>query len=291
MPPISPFSPFPTTPPPPPPPPPPPSFGSTVIADDPRNTAYYYSPPIIRRYGQDTTNMPTGTFALPYVGNGPASGDLYSRLESRSTLSEQAPTRVFQGADRMIGNQIQPYINQATGLLYGTNLPQFQNLSLNQSFLGSGNMDNRLSGGIDYFGRLGMSEGAQNIMAQQNRANQAIADQLGRNPGNAGLLSVLQNQNRMRSQLAMNPLISEAQRGTYDRAGQSIALENAAIQMQNQARQAQLGFNNQNLQNRFQNQLQGMQPYQNLLEFLSALQGQARGLQSGEGSFAGKNYQ
>lgn len=268
-----------------------PSFGPTVISDDPRNTAYFNSPPLIRRYGQDTTNIPSGTFALPYVGTGPESGDLYNRLESRTTLSEQAPTRVFQGADRMIGNQLQPYINQATGLLYGNNLPQFQNLSLNQSFLGSGNMDNRLAGGIDYFGRLGMSEGAQNIMAQQNRANQAISEKLGRNPGNAGLLSVLQNQNRMRSQLALNPLISEAQRGTYERAGQSIALENAAIQMQNQARQAQLGFNNQNLQNRFQNELQAMQPYQNLLELLSALQGQARGLQSGEGSFAGKNYQ
>lgn len=244
------------------------------------------------QYGSlGTSNVPSNSYALPYYGSGPASGELYNRLESRSTLAQQAPTRVYQGADNLIGQALPSFVDAAQSFVGGARTPPLQNVGLYTNFQGSGNLENASRGGIDYFGRIGLSEGVQNIMAQQNRANQSLTEQLGRNPGNSGLLAVLQNQNRMRSQLSMNPLLSEAQRGTYERAGQNIALENSAMQLANQARQAQTGFNNQNQLTQFQSQLQAMQPYQNLLELLSALQGQARGLQSNEGSFAGKNFQ
>jgi hypothetical protein len=165
-----------------------------------------------------------------------------------------------------------------------------QNANLSQNFQGPQDFQSQLHGGIDYFGNLGLSQGLQNIALQRNTANNALANSLGNNPGNAGLLGVLQNQNLFKSHLAGNPLFGQAQQDTANRVEQQINLQNALTQLKNSTQMQQLGFNNQNALSQLQTKLALGQPQQNLLDILSGLQGQARGVSTTEGQTLGKNF-
>lgn len=197
--------------------------------------------------------------------------------EARSGVAQQNATNVLDVRQPLsqtlasFGN----YANQLAG--------QAPRVNLSNNFADGNTFANQLRGGIDYFGRLGLSEGLQNIALQRETANRQLADALGRGQGNTNLLGVLQNQNLMRSQLAGIPLISEAQRGTAERTGQMIDLQNTVQQLRNNTQLQQQGFNQQA-------SLAGLQPLQNLLEALSGLQGQQRGVYSAEAQAGAKNF-
>jgi hypothetical protein len=206
------------------------------------------------------------------------------KVEAKNTVVSQTPTNVYAGAQYQIPGQLRELDTQANAIANA--LPNFSNLRLNQNFSTAPN----ITGGIDLFGRQALGEGAQNIFAQQNRANQALSDQLGRTPGNNNLLSVLQSQNALRSQLAVNPLYAEAQKGTYERALSDANFRNNSIQLQNAANTNQTAFNNQNQTQLFQSRLAAIQPNQNLLDALISLQSQSRGINSSEASRGAKNF-
>lgn len=248
---------------------------------------------------QSTDRLPTGSQTwdytrLPYApyqqfNNDPSAMNYY---EGKSTSVAQDPTHVYSGADSRIGNVLQPMTDNASAFASGRYTPTTSTLGsgFNTQFLNADALAPYMNGGVDYLGRLGMSEGASNILAQRNNANRALQASLGKNVANRSLINVLQNQNAFRSQLAMNPLYSEAQRGSYERALANVGLGNQALQASNAAQQAQAGFNNAaNLQG-FQARMSALQPQQNLLEALTALQGQARGISSTENVLGGKNY-
>lgn len=215
-----------------------------------------------------------------------------NNYQAQSTSVEQAPTNVYQGAQYQIPGQLAQATSQANQIASGRYNPNLSNLgsSYNTNFQNSSDLAPYMNGGVDYLGRLGISEGASNILAQQGNANRALQNSLGRQAGNRSLINVLQNQNAFRSQLAMNPLYSEAQRGSYERALGNVGLNNQALQASNTAQQAQAGFNNQNQLQAFQARLAALQPQQNLLDYLATLQGQARGLASQQNDLSGKNF-
>lgn len=197
--------------------------------------------------------------------------------EARSGVANQTATNVLD-VRQPLSNTLGAFQNYASQLA-----GQAPRVNLGMNFADGNTFQNNLAGGIDYFGRMGVSEGLQNIGLQREAANRQLADVLGRGQGNTNLLSVLQNQNLMRSQLAGIPLISEAQRGTAERTGQQIELQNAVQQLRNQTQLEQQGFNQQA-------RLAALQPMQNLLEALSGLQGQQRGITAFEQQAGAKNY-
>lgn len=229
--------------------------------------------------GYGTLGYPfsTATFQPKGLGN----------IEAQSGINYQTPTNVLQ-----VGSQLQNALSgftTAANRLGGTNV-NLGRASLGQDFQGADAFKNQLNGGIDYFGRLGISEGLQNIGLQREAANRQLADMFGRNASNGGLLGILQNQNLFRSQLAANPLVSQAQKDTAGRVEQMINLNNQLQQLKNQTTLQQLGFNQQGQLSELQAKLGLMQPQQNLLEILSNLQGQARGLQNVDNQILGRNF-
>ncbi len=197
--------------------------------------------------------------------------------EARSGTAQQNATNVLD-VRQPLGQTLAGFGQYANSL--AGRAPQVR---LGNNFADANTFQNNLNGGIDYFGNLGLSEGRQNINLQREAANRQLSDMLNRGQGNQGLLAVLQNQNLMRSQLAGNPLISEAQRGTAERTGQQIELQNAVQQLRNNTQLQQQGFNQQS-------SLAALQPLQNLLESLSGLQGQQRGVSAYENQAGAKNF-
>lgn len=228
---------------------------------------------------------------LPYLPGMSFSDNIndINKLESKTTGVNQNATNVFQGADQMLGSPLGRLFASAQ-MIQNAPVNLQDSLSLNRGFQGSNQLQNALSGGVDYFGRLGMSEGLQNLRAQENASNRALTAQLGRNPANASLIAALQNQNRMRTQLAYNPLMGEAQRGTYERAAGNIGLENQRVQLLNNLLGTEASFRNQSALSGLEARMAQLQPMMNYIEALTALQGQARGVSSTENVLGGKNY-
>lgn len=199
----------------------------------------------------------------------------------------QTPTNVLD-----VRPQLQSLLSQYQNLASGVSglSPNFTPIKLNTNFAGPGAYQQGLQNGIDYFGRLGISEGIQAINAQRDAANRQLADVLGRSVGNEGLLNVLQNQNLFRSNLATNPLYSDAQKGTAQRIQDQINLQNALVKAQNDATLSQGTYNQQGQLAALQAKLALLQPTQNLLDILTNLQGQARGLTGTDTQFGGKNF-
>lgn len=243
-----------------------------------------YDPTVARNANIDITNMP-GYGYLDYE-HGPDTKFYQTKNESIS----QTPTNVWYGANQRVPGALDRYQNMAA-TLYGSQ-PRFQDANLMKTFQGAQAAQNALQGGrgIDYLGRLGISEGLSNIQAQNAAQNRNLSSQLGRNPGNSSLINALQSQNSIRSQLAMQPLFSEAQRGSYERALSNIGVNNQAQQMGNEAAMSQINLNNQNRLGAFQAQLSALQPQQSLIEALANFQGQAKGLSSGQRTFGATNY-
>lgn len=237
-------------------------------------------------YGQGAYNV--GLPGAGYVNF--EAGSPVNRYETKQTTVSQAPTNVWRGGQWLIPDALDSYIRSINQI--GGAPINLSNLEQNTNFQGANELMRFLmpGGGIDYFGRLGIAEGQNNILQQQAAANRALQANLGRNAGNQSLINVLQNQNAFRSQLAMQPLFTEAQRGSYERAAGNIGLNNQQIAAQNAANALVNQVNNQNQLNSLQARLSALQPRQNLLEALNAFQSQARGLESDEGVFAGKNF-
>lgn len=181
-------------------------------------------------------------------------------------------------------NRFSPYSSTNTS---GFNLPTF---TAGMNYAGQEQLNSALHGGVDYFGRLGISEGTNNINAQRNATNAQIASSLGRTAGNESLIGVLQNQNNLHSRLATQPLMSEAQQGTYSRALGNIGLQNDLQNQLNQSQLMQQGFNLNSILSGLNSQTQGLQPLQNLLDTLTSLQGQQRGVTSSESQFGSKSF-
>jgi len=240
-----------------------------------------------------------GSTRLPYTAGVRFSGDPENigNYESKSTNVAQQATDVYRGYIDRIGGAL-------SGLTYNASQMRDRPIALRTSlgligtgtgpndprFQGADALRNALSGGIDYYGRLGLSEGIQNLRAQENAANNALQARLGRTAGSSALIAALQNQNRMRTQMAINPLLSEAQKGSYERGLTNVGLENQRLQLANAVTGQEGNFYNQSVLSQLQGRLAGMQPTQSLLEALIALQGQGRGVASTENALGGKNY-
>lgn len=206
--------------------------------------------------GPAPLQSPNSTYGLNPAFNDRVFGYRVQENQNQSTSSQ--PTNVLNVLPQL-SQAISGYQNWANNILG-------QSPQLNNNFVGAKDYQNQLSNGIDYFGRLGISEGLQNINLQRDAANQQLQNTLGRDSGNNSLIQVLQNQNAFRSQLAGQPLISEAQKGTAQRVSDMVNLQNSIINAQNQ-----------NNLSGYQAQLAGGQPYQNLLAMLGNLQQQGAG--------------
>lgn len=229
-------------------------------------------------------NLGSGNYGFPTINWGGA--DL-NKIEARTGLGTQTATNVLD-VRSPLQNALNTYASRAGSL---ANTPvNLGRTNLGYNFAGPGAFQNMLSGGIDYFGNLGISEGLQNIALQRQATNNQLAQQLGRTPGNETLLGILQGQNLFKSQLAANPLISQAQKDTASRVEQQINLQNQLQQLMNQTRMQQQGFNQQAQLAELQSRLALQQPQQNLLEILSNLQGQQRGVTTQEGQVLGRNF-
>jgi len=149
----------------------------------------------------------------------------YRVQENQNQSASQQPTNVLNVLPQLSGalGQYQNYANNMLGRAPGN----FQGVNLNTNFKGAQDYQNGLNNGIDYFGKLGISEGLQNINLQRDSANNQLASTLGRTAGNDSLINVLQGQNAFRSQLAGQPLISDAQKGTAQRVSDMINLQNS----------------------------------------------------------------
>lgn len=209
------------------------------------------------------------------------------KIESSSGFGSQQATNVIDVRNPLFQTLMQ--YQQQAGQLAGQN-PRLGRLSLSQNFAGPDAYQNMLKGGIDFFGQQGISEGIQNINLQRDSANAELARSLGATPGQEGLLSVLKNMNLNKSLLAANPLISQAQKDTSGRVESMINLQNQLTQLANQTKMQQLGFNQQAQLAELQARLGLLQPQQNLLDILSSLQGQQRGVTTTEQQQLGRNF-
>lgn len=237
------------------------------------------------------------TFSQPLSGvsmGNPSIYGLNSLQNSGLENNEAAFGRGYQNPLNTIDvrNQLQNALGR-----YSNNAGQLANTRVNlgrvrlsNNFVGPEYFQNLLNNGIDYFGQLGISEGLQNINLQRDAANRKLMSALGQDPGNSGLLSVLQNQNLFRSQLAGNPLISQAQKDTSGRVSEMVNLQNQLTQLLNQTRLQQTGANQQAQLSELQARLAAQQPQQNLLEILSNLQGQNRGVMTTQRQTLGRNF-
>ena len=100
----------------------------------------------------------------------------------------------------------------------------------------------------------------------------------------------LKNQNLMRSILGANPLISQAQKETASRISDRLNLDNSTIQAQNQTALSQFQANQQSQLANLQANMAKLQPMQSLIDILSNLQGQARGVTSTENQTGSRNF-
>lgn len=170
----------------------------------------------------------------------------YSQVQGTNQIQNATNTlnvlpQLQQYLSQLNGNT-NNYYNTLTGA--GNNLTGGNfNANLGTNFQGPQQLNNSLSGGLDYFGKMGLSQGLGNINLQRNTQNQQLASQLGQNPGNNSLLGVLQGQNNFNSQLAGIPLMGEAQSGTYQRALGNVDLANQVQNMLNSTQLNQQGFN------------------------------------------------
>src|SRR5579864_7934279 len=156
------------------------------------------------------------------------------------------------------------------------------NVNLGTNYAGPQQLTNALNGGLDYFGQMWLSQGLGNINLQNNAQNQQLSNTLGRSAGNNSLLNVLQGQNNFNTQLAGIPLMGEAQTGTLGRALTGIDLQNQRQSALNQTALQQGGFNLQNYLSGLGAYQNSLNPQQNLLDLLSNLQGQERGVVSSQ---------
>lgn len=277
----------------------------TVYGDRNPNNVGIPNPMSGRTSGDSTSGRWAPNYApmeIPYLP-GMEFGDIndINKVESKAVNVGQRATNVYNWANRLLeggrpqqNSPLQWYSDLAQGVSgidpnLQTQIGTTEN-PVSRTFLGMNALRDALGGGIDYFGRLGMSEGTQNLRAQENAANRALQDRLGRTSGNASLIAALQNQNRMRTQLAQNPLMAEAQRGTYERALGNVALENQKSQLINNLLGTEASFRNQAALSNLDARIAQLGPLMNYIEALSALQGQARGVESTERTIGGKNY-
>lgn len=222
------------------------------------------------------------------VGGTTIEGGNLGDVQASVGMASQTPTGVLGDIPGRLAPALGAYGSAASNLL-GIR-PNLGRINLSTNFQGPEALRDALGGGIDYFGKLGITEGLQNINLQRQAQDRQLASALGRTPGNSPLLQVLQNQNLMRSQLAANPLVSQAQKGTAERAEQMLNLQNQLVNLANQTRLQQGAYNQQAQLAELQARLGLLQPQQNLLELLTGLQGQARGVTGREVSVGGKNY-
>jgi hypothetical protein len=215
------------------------------------------------------------------------SGIDLNKVETSSGTGTQTPTNVLD-----VRNQLSQILGQ-----YGNLASSFSNtpvnlgrVNLNTNFAGPDAFRQGLNGGIDFFGQQGISQGINNIKLQENAANNQLGQTLGRTAGNEGLIGVLQNINSQKAALGMNPLISQAQKDTADRIVQNINLQNQLVNLRNQTALQQAGFNQQSQLAELQSRLGLTQPLQNILEILSGLQGQGRGVIATEDQTLGRNF-
>lgn len=234
----------------------------------------------IARLPGTTTTTPTGTTTSP-VGTTtgttpmPTSGATptvntptnLNNIEYQNTLSSQVPTNVLDVRNSLLGTlanygvQAGQALNAAQGLPITNNLqlktgfnPNYTylgnsynpaSLALNQNFQGGQALQDIMRNGPDAIAQSQIAAGIQDINARRDAENQRLINQLGINPGNNDLLSVLQGQNTFQSQLATNPLRAQALQDTLERAQASLGLTNQATEAANAAQQAQTGYNNQ----------------------------------------------
>ena len=147
-----------------------------------------------------------------------------------------------------------------------------------------------ISPGIDYFGKLGMSEGLQNLALQDQARQNQLASSLGQNAGNQSLLNVLRSQGGLQMGLAQQPLYSQAQQGTFERGLKNIDLQNQLQQLQNATAMQQAGFNQQANLSQLQARASSLMPNQNLLEALSNLSNLGAGTQTINNQVGQRNY-
>lgn len=226
-------------------------------------------------------------FSFPSLPPLMSGGQDLNKIESSSGVGTQNATNVLDVRNPLFQTLLS--YGQQAGSLAGIN-PNLGRISLSQNFAGPDQYNQGLQGGIDFFGRQGISEGLGNIALQRNAANAELSRMLGAQPGQGGLLSVLQNQNLFKSQLAGNPLISQAQKDTAGRITDQINLQNQLTQLANQTKLQQMGFNQQAQLAEYQTRLGLLQPQQNLLDILSSLQGQQRGVETVQQQQLGKNF-
>lgn len=185
--------------------------------------------------------------------------------------------------------QTSNYYNTLTGA--GNNLTGGNyNVNLGTNFAGPQQLQNSLSGGLDYFGQSGLSQGLNNINLQRNQQNQQLSSQLGQQPGNNSLLGVLQGQNNFNSQLAGIPLMGQAQTQSYSDAMNNVNLQNQVQNSLNSTQLNQGGFN-------LNNYLSGLGAYgnaftqsNNLGGLLSNLAGMQRGTATSQTQAGKQNF-
>lgn len=212
----------------------------------------------------------------------------YDKVENKFGSGTQNATNVWTGAQYQLPEILNSFRTLANGI---ANTPvNLGSVKLNSNFRNSNDYNSLLKNGIDYFGQLGISEGLNNIGLQRAAADRALMDSLGRTEGNGSLLSVLKNQNLMRSILGANPLISQAQKETASRISDRLNLDNSTIQAQNQTALSQFQANQQSQLANLQANMAKLQPMQSLIDILSNLQGQARGVTSTENQTGSRNF-
>lgn len=233
-------------------------------------------------------SSPTGmastfpTMAFPYSGN----IDL-NKIESSTGSASQTPFNVLD-----VRNPLQSFLSQygnLAGNISGSPL-NLGRLNLSNNFVGPEAFQSGLKNGIDFFGEMGISQGLGNIAAQRSSADAELMRTLGGTAGNEGLISVLKNLNLQKSQMASNPLISQAQKDTASRVEQQVNMQNQLTKLINDTKMQGMGFNQQAQLAELSSKMGMMQPMQNLLEILSGLQGQARGVSTAEDQILGRNF-
>lgn len=210
-----------------------------------------------------------------------------SKVETSRGAGTQTPFNVLD-----VRSPLSSMLSQYGGLASGLSGAPLDlgRLNLSTNFMGPEAFNQGLKGGIDFFGNMGISQGLGNIALQRSAADSELGRTLGSVAGNEGLISVLKNLNLQKSQMAANPLISQAQRDTASRVEQQVNLQNQLTNLINQTKMQNLGFNQQSQLAELSSRIGQMQPMQNLLEILSGLQGQARGVSTAEDQILGRNF-
>lgn len=162
---------------------------------------------------------------------------------------------------------------------------------LNNNFAGANQLKALMGNGVDYIGQQGIAQGQQNLALQEGARQRQLASGLGQNAGNQSLLNVLRSQGGLQMGLAGQGLTTQAQQGTLERGLQNINLQNQNIANRNTNIMNTAGFNNNAALGGLAARSAAMQPSQNLLDTLTNLQGQGRGVNTTETGIGNKNYQ